>query len=99
MSLRIGHGVSRYAAVVKRPTGRTWCRTSDTLKLEARFPDQAVIALQAMGPEVETLSAWDETMGHAGAIIRSLMGCRKAVRTRAATALRLAGKEQFSPTR
>jgi gamma-glutamyltranspeptidase/glutathione hydrolase len=37
--------------------GRTWGQTSDTLKLEARFSDQTVTALQAMGHEVEVLSA------------------------------------------
>jgi gamma-glutamyltranspeptidase/glutathione hydrolase len=50
--------------------GRTWGQTSDSLKLEARFADDTVAALRAMGHEVDVLSAWDETMGHAGAIIR-----------------------------
>ena len=50
--------------------GRTWGQTSDSLKLEARFSDDTVAALRTMGHEVDVLSAWDETMGHAGAIIR-----------------------------
>ena len=50
--------------------GRTWGQTSDSLKLEARFPQETVEALRAMGHEVDVLSDWDETMGHAGAIIR-----------------------------
>jgi gamma-glutamyltranspeptidase/glutathione hydrolase len=29
-----------------------------------------VAALRALGHEVDVLSAWDETMGHAGAILR-----------------------------
>jgi gamma-glutamyltranspeptidase/glutathione hydrolase len=50
--------------------GRTWGRASDTLKLEARFPDATFAALRARGHEVESMSAYDEAMGHAGAIIR-----------------------------
>ena len=50
--------------------GRTWGQTSDSLKLESRFSDETVTALAAMGHEVDVLGAWDETMGHAGAIIR-----------------------------
>ena len=50
--------------------GRTWGQTSDSLKLEARFPDETVAALRAMGHEVDVLESMDETMGHAGAIIR-----------------------------
>ena len=50
--------------------GRTWGQTSDSLKLEARFSGETVAALRAMGHEVDVLDAWDETMGHAGAIIR-----------------------------
>lgn len=54
--------------------GRTWGQTSDSLKLEARFSDETVAALQAMGHEVDLLGAWDETMGHAGAIVRHANG-------------------------
>ncbi|MFT4267255.1 MAG: gamma-glutamyltransferase [Xenophilus sp.] len=50
--------------------GRTWGQTSDTLKLESRFPDACVAALRARGHEVELLAPYDETMGHAGAVIR-----------------------------
>ena len=50
--------------------GRTWGETSDSLKLEARFPDETVAALRAMGHEVDVLAPMDETMGHAGAIVR-----------------------------
>jgi gamma-glutamyltranspeptidase/glutathione hydrolase len=54
--------------------GRTWGQTSDTLKLEARFPAEVVGQLKAYGHEVEVLKAWDETMGHAGAIVRLANG-------------------------
>jgi gamma-glutamyltranspeptidase len=54
--------------------GRTWGQTSDTLKLEARFPAQVVQALADFGHDVEVLQDWDETMGHAGAIVRNANG-------------------------
>jgi gamma-glutamyltranspeptidase len=50
--------------------GRTWGQTSDTLKLENRIPDVTVSDLKRRGHDVELLGAYDETMGHAGAIIR-----------------------------
>ena len=50
--------------------GRTWGQTSDTLKLEARFPPDVVETLRAMGHEVEIVGDYDEIVGHAGAILR-----------------------------
>ena len=50
--------------------GRTWGQTSDTLKLEARFSRKLVDDLRARGHEVELLPDFDETVGHAGAVVR-----------------------------
>ena len=50
--------------------GRTWGMSSDSLKLEARFPASTIEALRAMGHDVELLADWDESVGHAGALIR-----------------------------
>ncbi len=50
--------------------GRTWGHSSDTLKLESRFPAAVVEDLKQRGHDVELLGAFDETVGHAGAIIR-----------------------------
>jgi gamma-glutamyltranspeptidase/glutathione hydrolase len=50
--------------------GRTWGNPSDTLKLESRFPPAVVEALRRMGHEVELLAPFDETVGHAGCIVR-----------------------------
>jgi oxamate amidohydrolase len=50
--------------------GRTWGQPSDTLKLEARFPQHTFEALRQLGHDVERMSAYDESLGHAGAIIR-----------------------------
>jgi gamma-glutamyltranspeptidase/glutathione hydrolase len=55
--------------------GRTWGQSSDSLKLEARFPDETVARLRELGHEVDVLQAYDETMGHAGAIVRHANGC------------------------
>ncbi len=50
--------------------GRTWGQTSTSLKLENRFDDALIEALRLAGHEVEILSAFSETMGHAGALVR-----------------------------
>jgi gamma-glutamyltranspeptidase/glutathione hydrolase len=50
--------------------GRTWGRASETLKLESRIPSAAVSDLELRGHDIELLGAYDETVGHAGAIIR-----------------------------
>jgi len=51
--------------------GRTWGESSDTLKLEGRFPAATVEALRARGHAVDVLGDFDETFGHAGCIVRS----------------------------
>jgi gamma-glutamyltranspeptidase/glutathione hydrolase len=50
--------------------GRTWGNASDTLKLESRFPAAVPGTLGAYGHEIEIVGAYDEAMGHAGAIVR-----------------------------
>jgi gamma-glutamyltranspeptidase len=54
--------------------GRTWGESSDTLKIESRFDDKVLNELRARGHEVEMLSAFTETMGHAGAAVRLVNG-------------------------
>ena len=49
--------------------GRTWGESSDSLKLESRFPAETVRALRERGHEVDVLGAYDSTFGHAGAIV------------------------------
>ena len=49
--------------------GRTWGEESTTLKLEPRFDSGIVAALRGAGHEVETVGAFDERMGHAGALV------------------------------
>ncbi|WP_033570583.1 gamma-glutamyltransferase family protein [Dickeya undicola] len=54
--------------------GRTWGQSSDTLKLEDRFTPATVEALRTLGHDVELLTGFNETVGHAGAIIRHANG-------------------------
>jgi oxamate amidohydrolase len=54
--------------------GRTWGQSSDSLKLESRFDATVVNQLKMMGHETEMLGEMDETVGHAGCIIRNPSG-------------------------
>ena len=54
--------------------GRTWGNPSDTLKLESRFDSSVFEGLRARGHEVESLDEFDESVGHAGALIRAKDG-------------------------
>ncbi|MDB5799034.1 MAG: gamma-glutamyltransferase, partial [Paucimonas sp.] len=54
--------------------GRTWGQSSDSLKLESRFPAAVIDELRRRGHEVDVLQAYDETVGHAGAIVRHADG-------------------------
>ncbi len=54
--------------------GRTWGQSSDSLKLEQRIPDAVVHDLQKRGHDIEMLGAYDEAVGHAGAIMRNTNG-------------------------
>jgi len=74
---RIAHYGMNPQAAVDAPRwllGRTWGQSSDTLKLESRFGAATADALRARGHEVEMLRSYDETMGHAGAILRHADG-------------------------
>lgn len=50
--------------------GRTWGQTSDSLKLESRFPQSTVSRLAALGHDVELVGDFDEICGHAGCLVR-----------------------------
>jgi gamma-glutamyltranspeptidase/glutathione hydrolase len=50
--------------------GRTWGQVSDTLKLESRFEGGLLKTLGEWGHDIEFLQPFDETVGHAGCIIR-----------------------------
>ena len=50
--------------------GKTWGQESTTLKFENRVDPMTLQALAAAGHDVEVLSDYSDTMGHAGAIVR-----------------------------
>ena len=50
--------------------GRTWGSASETLKLEARLGSALIEDLGSRGHDIEVLGDFEETMGHAGALVR-----------------------------
>jgi oxamate amidohydrolase len=70
------YGMSPQAAVTapRWLLGRTWGQSTDALKLEARFSPALIDVLRQRGHDVEVLKEFDETMGHAGAIVRHANG-------------------------
>ena len=54
--------------------GRTWGEESTTLKLESRIDSSVVEALRSAGHEIEVVGAFDEMMGHAGALVHHPRG-------------------------
>lgn len=72
----ISHGLPVQAAVSapRWLLGRTWGKTSESLKLESRFDAGVVRELSERGHDVEIIGAYDETVGHAGMIIRHSNG-------------------------
>lgn len=74
---RIAHfGMSPQAAIdaPRWLLGRTWGTLTDSLKIERRFDETVFNDLKARGHDVEWLGEWDESVGHAGALIRSKTG-------------------------
>ncbi|GAC1330794.1 MAG: oxamate amidohydrolase [Beijerinckiaceae bacterium] len=50
--------------------GRTWGSATRALRLEDRFDPGLIARLRSVGHEVEELGAYDENVGHAGALVR-----------------------------
>jgi oxamate amidohydrolase len=75
---------SRYAmfdvplqSAITRPRwllGKMWGQDTTTLKLENRFDPAIIAALKKRGHDVEVLGDFSVSMGHAGAIVRSVDG-------------------------
>jgi gamma-glutamyltranspeptidase/glutathione hydrolase len=66
------HGMNPTAAIAapRWLLGRTWGQTTETLKLEGRFAPEVVAELRRRGHEVDVFADFDETMGHAGCVLR-----------------------------
>lgn len=50
--------------------GRTWGAETTNLRIENRFDPAVIAALRAAGHDIEEIGAFDEVMGHAGALVR-----------------------------
>lgn len=62
--------VQRAVSAPRWLLGRTWGSASETLKLEARIGAALIEDLRCRGHDVEVLGDFEETMGHAGALVR-----------------------------
>lgn len=69
-----GRGIQQTITAPRWLLGRTWGQESDTLKLESRLKSETIDGLRALGHEVELLDAFDEQVGHAGALVRHPSG-------------------------
>jgi len=49
--------------------GRTWGSEATQLRVENRLPETVVAQLQAAGHDIEVVGAFEEIMGHAGALV------------------------------
>lgn len=65
-----GHSPQEAITAPRWLLGRTWGKPSDTLKLESRFNPELIASLRARGHEIEVLGAFDESVGHAGMVVR-----------------------------
>jgi gamma-glutamyltranspeptidase/glutathione hydrolase len=69
-----GQGLQQAITAPRWLLGRTWGQASESLKLESRFSPEIVAGLRALGHEVDVIGEFDETVGHAGAIVRTTEG-------------------------
>jgi gamma-glutamyltranspeptidase/glutathione hydrolase len=69
-----GMGLQEAVAAPRWLLGRTWGSMSETLKLESRFDPAIVAELRRRGHDVELVGAFDEVVGHAGALVRRPAG-------------------------
>ena len=63
-----GQGLQRAISAPRWLLGTTWADVTTTLKLESRFDPALVAALHAAGHVTEVVGAYDQMMGHAGAV-------------------------------
>jgi gamma-glutamyltranspeptidase/glutathione hydrolase len=64
-----GQSISQAVAAPRWVLGRTWGDHSDNLKMESRFDPAVITTLRQRGHDIALLGDYDETVGHAGAIV------------------------------
>ena len=69
-----GQGLQAAVSAPRWLLGRTWGAETTNLRLESRFAPEVIDALRAAGHDVEVIGAFDEVMGHAGALVHHPSG-------------------------
>lgn len=59
--------------------GRTWGAEFTTLRIEDRFPTHVLKRLRAAGHNLEVIGPFEETMGHAGALLRNARSTKAGI--------------------
>lgn len=65
-----GQGLQAAVSAPRWLLGRTWGAEATNLRIENRIDPSVVEALRAAGHDVDVIGAFDEVMGHAGALVR-----------------------------
>lgn len=66
----MGMGLQEAVSAPRWLLGRTWGAMSESLKVESRFSSHVVEDLRARGHVIDLIGEFDETVGHAGALVR-----------------------------
>lgn len=64
-----GQGLQEAVTAPRWLLGRTWGAETTSLRIENRFDPSVIAALKAAGHPIEEVGAFDEVMGHAGALV------------------------------
>ena len=65
-----GQGLQEAVTAPRWLLGRTWGAETMSLRIENRFDPAVIARLRSAGHELEEIGAFDEVMGHAGALVR-----------------------------
>lgn len=74
-----GQGLQEAVTAPRWVLGRTWGASVANLRMENRFAPEVVERLRAAGHDVELIGAFDEVMGHAGALALHRAGPKTGV--------------------
>jgi len=64
-----GQGLQEAITAPRWLLGRTWGAETTSLRIENRFDPAVIAALRKAGHDLEEIGAFDEVMGHAGALV------------------------------
>jgi len=64
-----GQGLQEAVTAPRWLLGRTWGSETTSLRIENRFDPAVIAALRKAGHDLEEIGAYDEVMGHAGALV------------------------------